>query len=132
MRSYWWKILGILILIYTVVIGMSVPLKPGIIRADSISIGKQGNHPIRISSGESHVFRVEGYNTNYEGNDNAAWLRLDSIGAIKAEKFEALGSTTANVYFKITEVIPARDTNKFLSLVMYIFLSCLLSRCIVL
>jgi len=119
MRSYWWKILGILILIYTVVVGMSVPLKPGIERADSISIGQGANDPASVSSGESHIFRIVGYNTNYVDNENAAWLRLDSIGAVKAKKFEALSNTMANVHFDIPSLFPVRDTFQTVSLIIY-------------
>jgi len=118
MKSNWWKFLGILILIYTVVVGMSVPLKPGIERADSISIGKNGNDKTSISSGESHVFRIIGYNTNYS-NNNSAWLKLDSIGAIKAQKFEAVSYNEANVHFNIPKVFPARDTFQQLTMIVY-------------
>lgn len=119
MRSNWWKFLGILILIYTVVVGMSVPLKPGIERVDSLSIGKDGNDISSVSSGESHVFKIRGYNTNYENNENAAWLKLDSIGSVKAAKFEALSNTSANVTFNIPEYFPERDNYQLLTLVMY-------------
>lgn len=119
MRSNWWKFLGILILIYTVVVGMSVPLKPGIERVDSLSIGQNGNHASSITSGETHVFRVVGYNTNYSGNDNSAWLKLDSIGSVKATKFEAISDTEANITFSIPTTFPKREVFQLLTLVIY-------------
>lgn len=119
MKSNWWKILGILILIYTVVVGMSVPLKPGVERADSLSIGKSGNNVASIYSGESHVFRVVGYNTNYLNNNNSAWLKLDSIGSIKAQKFEAINNNEAEVHFTIPNIFPARDTFQQLTMIIY-------------
>jgi heme exporter protein C len=119
MRSNWWKFLSVLILIYTVVVGLSVPLKPGIERIDSLSIGKDGNDVSSISSGESHVFKIQGYNTNYENNENSAWLKLDSIGSVKATKFEALSNTRANIVFEVPEYFPERDNYQLLTLVIF-------------
>ncbi|MEM9548426.1 MAG: cytochrome c biogenesis protein CcsA [Bacteroidota bacterium] len=115
----WWKILGILILIYTVIAGMSIPLKPGIERADSLSMGVNGNSKSSITSGETHIFRIEGYNTNYNNNENSAWLKLDSIGAVKASKFEVLGDREARVHFTIPNSFPARDTFQQLTMIIY-------------
>ena len=119
MRSNWWKFLGILILIYKLVIGMSVPLKPGIERVDSLSIGKDGNDMSSVSNGESHVIKIHGYNTNYLNNENSAWLKLDSIGSVKASKIEALSDTDANLTFSIPEFFPERDNYQLLTLVMH-------------
>ena len=119
MRAMWWKILGILILIYTVIAGMSIPIKPGIERVDSLSIGVNGNSNTSITSGETHIFRVEGYNTNYEDNENAAWLKLDSIGAVKASKFESLGNQEAHIHFELPTTFPARDTFQQLTMIIY-------------
>lgn len=119
MKSNWWKFLGILILIYTVVVGMSVPLKPGIEGIESLSIGKFGNDTSSVSSGETHVFQIRGYNTNYLNNENTAWLKLDSIGTVKASKFEAENENLAKVEFTIPDVFPNRDKYQSLSLVIY-------------
>lgn len=119
MRSNWWKFLGILLLIYTVVVGMSVPLKPGIEGIHSQSIGKGGNDTLSIRSGETHVFQIMGYNTNYLDNDNSAWLKLDSIGAVKASKFSAINDNEANIEITIPEVFPFRDTFQSLSLIVF-------------
>ena len=119
MRQNWWKFLGIAILIYTVVVGMSVPLKPGILRFDSVSIGQNGNDSLRVTHGEVHKFRVKAYNTNFEGNDNTAWLKLDSIGAVKAEKIDVVNDTEVDLTFKIPNHFPLRDTFQSLTLVTY-------------
>lgn len=119
MRSNWWKILGILILIYTVVAGLSIPLKPGIERMDSLTMGVNGNSTSTISFGERHTFLIEGYNTNFLENENHAWLKLDSIGAVKAEKFEPLNDRQAQIHFAMPETFPQRDTFQQLSLIVY-------------
>lgn len=106
-------------MIYTVIAGMSIPLKPGIERADSLSIGQNGNDKSSITSGETHVFRVIGYNTNYLKGDNSAWLKLDSIGAIKADKFEAINDVEAKVQFTIPGIFPKRDAYQQLTMILY-------------
>ena len=98
---------------------MSIPLKPGIERADSLSIGLDGNSNSSISSGESHVIRVAGYNTNFSKKTNTAWLKLDSIGATRALKFKVLSDTEAEIQFAIPNNFPARDTFQQLTLVIY-------------
>lgn len=119
MKSNWWKFLGILILIYAVIVGMSVPLKPGIERVDSLTMGTNGNSASSIVSGENHIFRIVGYNTNYVEKDNHAWLRLDSLGAIKATKFEAINNREAKIHFSIPKTFPVRGEYQPLSLVVF-------------
>lgn len=119
MRSNWWKILGILLLIYTVIAGMSIPLKPGIERADAITIGSSGNDDRSITSGESHIFKIQGYNSNYEDNENSAWLKLDSIGAVQAKNFVVLNDREAEIHFDLPDIFPERDAFQQLTLIVY-------------
>lgn len=119
MRQNWWKFLGIAILIYTVVVGMSTPLKPGVLRIDPMSIGQNGNDSLRILHGETHKFRIKGYNTNYVDNDNKAWLKLDSIGSVKARKINIVSETEIDLTFDIPNHFPQRDTFESLTLVLY-------------
>jgi len=87
MRKNWWKFIGIAILLYTVIVGMGVPLKPGITRADSLSIGQHGNDNTRMQFGETHTLRVESYNTHLTAKDNEAWLKLDNSKAFSTERY---------------------------------------------
>ncbi len=119
MRQHWWKILGILLLIYTVIVGMGTPLKPGITKFDSVSKGENGNDTTSVSSGETHVFELGGYNSNYLENANSAWLKLDSIHAVKASKFEAISETEARLHFTMPTVFPGEDVYQPLTLVVY-------------
>lgn len=119
MKSNWWKLLGILILIYTVIVGMSVPLKPGVLRIDPLSIGVGGNDSLRLSYGETHKFRIKGYNTNFTKNDNSAWLKLDSIGAIKSKEVVVINDTELDLVFKLPENYPLRDTFESMTLVLH-------------
>ncbi len=118
MRQNWWKFLGIAILIYTVIVGMSTPLKPGVLRIDSLSVG-QGDNNASITHGETHKFRVKGYNTNFLDNDNRAWLKLDSIGSVKAKAVNVINDTEIDLTFDIPNHFPARDTFESLTLVLH-------------
>lgn len=115
MRQNYWKFLGIAILIYTVVVGMSVPLKPGIMRMDSLSIGEEGNDSLRITEGETHVFRIAGYNSHYQSSETKAWLKIDDAdaklvddfkGAFPANKVKAISETEAEIEFRIPNSFP--------------------------
>jgi len=119
MRKNWWKFIGIAILLYTVIVGMGVPLKPGITRADSLSIGQHGNDNTRMQFGETHTLRVESYNTHLTAKDNEAWLKLDSIGLVAADKFETINDNQADITFTIPRHFPLRDTFQALTLVMH-------------
>lgn len=119
MKSNWWKFLGIAILIYTVVVGMSVPLKPGVLRMDPLSIGQNGNDSLRMSFGETHKFRIKGYNTNFSKNNNLAWLKLDSIGAVKAKSVNIVNDTELDLTFTLPRRFPLRDTFESLTLVLH-------------
>lgn len=118
MKQNWWKFLGIAILIYTVVMGMSTPLKPGVLRMDSLTIGQNGNDSLRITHGETHKFKVKGYNTNFIDNKNDAWLKLDSIGAVLAQEIDIINDTEIDLTFSIPDHFPMRDTFESLTLVL--------------
>jgi len=62
MKRHYWKILGVLILAYTFVAGLLVPLKPGILEIK----------PQSIRSGTNVAFQVMGYNTQYLTAKNRA------------------------------------------------------------
>lgn len=119
MRQNWWKFLGISILIYTVVVGLSTPLKPGVLQIDPLSIGLNGNDSLIIKHGETHKFRVKAYNTNFVDNQNSAWLKLDSIGAIKANKVNVVNDTEIDLTFVFPDHFPKRDEFESLTLVLH-------------
>jgi len=55
MIQHWWKILGVLLVLYTLIVGMIVPLKPGIPNV-SPSNGK---------TGETITLQVQGFQNTY-------------------------------------------------------------------
>ncbi len=68
MKGLWWKGLGVLILIYVLVAGLGVPLKPGIVGVD----------PNTFNAGERIQLQVTGYNSFYkEAGEVRAWLKTE-------------------------------------------------------
>ena len=73
----WWKILGVLLLVYSLVVGMLVPLKPGV---HSVT-------PFKLEAGKSGKVNIYGYNTFYTKAKSPirVWLTLDEENALAAE-----------------------------------------------
>ncbi len=64
MKQHWWKILGVLIVCYTFVAGLLIPLKPGGFRLE----------PSVVEGGDTAALVLEGYNTHFLTADLSAWL----------------------------------------------------------
>ncbi len=75
MKSLWWKILAIVLLLYAVIVGTLVPLKPGI---TSVS-------PYLVYSGEEVQFTVSHYRANLDAKDIRAYIKKDSVNFIEAK-----------------------------------------------
>ena len=56
MRQHWWKLLSVVILIYALVAGLLVPLKPNLVRVS----------PTAATLGQTQSFELLGYNTRFE------------------------------------------------------------------
>lgn len=68
MKGIWWKALGVIILVYVLVVGMLVPLKPGIVAV----------LPDTFSSGDTIEMEVTGYNSFYaQADTHRAWLKTE-------------------------------------------------------
>jgi len=92
MNGLWWKALALILMLYVVIAGMLVPLKPGI----------QSVEPVQLTAGQEQTISVEGYNTHFEeGTEIRAWLRLG-----KPRKAGELGKDTALVSTSIKVVSP--------------------------
>lgn len=109
-RAKWWKILGVIIVLYSIVVGMIVPLKPGIVKV------KPGN----ARTGEKITLEVVGYNSHYEEGEVSmrAWLKLDNERALKAEAIEVSDDRTVALTFDIPPYLPITDRVKDLSLII--------------
>ena len=116
MKKNWWKYLGVLIIIYTFVAGLGVPLKHGI---DGVS-------PSSAKTGEVLNLQIVGYNSHYlTGADSMrAWLRMDLENSVNTEDFllqaEQIRVKTdrlAELQFRIPEYLPTTDRVKDFTLI---------------
>lgn len=81
-KKWWWKILGLLLLIYTVIVGMAIPLKPGVVGFDISRSGtSQEDNILSFTPGGTYTFEISGYNMNLNGARTRAWLKLNETGA---------------------------------------------------
>ena len=96
-KQWWWKITGILLLIYGFTFGMLIPLKPGIVTAE----------PFTATLGQPLQLNVQGYNTYYTtAADFRAWLKLDSF-SIAASNIEVQSDQQISLTFNLPENLPS-------------------------
>ena len=95
MRLEWvWKILGALLVLYSLIWGLFIPLKPGIVSVE----------PNRAQAGETIELVYEGYNVDYQDvneRDISAWLLMDSVRTIAADRLEIIGNRSVLVTFSL-------------------------------
>ncbi len=99
MSKSWWKILGVILIIYSFVVGMLVPLRTGISDAS----------PASFKVGNSIEIEVEGYNSFYKQSENElrAWLKLDSIRALAASAIRVNSDRKLTLSFEIPAFLPS-------------------------
>lgn len=101
MRRHWWKVLGVLLVLYGITVGMLVPLKPNLV---SVS-------PRQAEPGTEVTFDVVGYNTSLGADAGAVqgWIRAGKDHAIPASGVEVLDDRRARFTFRIPEYLPEVD-----------------------
>ena len=117
MKSNWWKILSIILLSWSLVAGLIVPLRTGITTVS----------PTQIKVGESVNLKVEGYNSAWGNAQKAvAWLHVDSVivvdiekkkfeikaFAIKSKAFKAIDDRHLEFAFDIPRHFPSVQSSK--------------------
>jgi heme exporter protein C len=104
-QKNWWKALGVLILLYSFIAGMIVPLRPGIV---SVS-------PSSVRTGEQFTLEVTGYNSHYaQGGELRAWLKMDDEHILGAQTVAAKSERELSASFQMPEYLPvARKVQDF-------------------
>lgn len=99
-RAKWWKILGVIIILYTFTMGLLVPLKPGISRAN----------PGSVKAGETVTINVTGYNAHYKEAKSSirAWLKLNNEQALIATSYEVVDNRNIRLTFDIPQFLPTQ------------------------
>jgi heme exporter protein C len=108
-KSHWWKILCVLILLYVLIAGLSIPLKPGIV----------GVSPVSVTSGTTTEIEVIGYNSHFlDANKKSAWLRLDENHLIAAKNINPRSDNTLDITFDIPAALPENVTEPYATLIL--------------
>jgi len=107
MKNNWWKILGILLLLYAFLFGLLTPLKPGL----------PSVYPINGQAGNSITLNISGYNTHFEeATKQRVWLKL-ADQSLLATSVVASSSNQLKATFDIPTLLPSKDTIVELSLI---------------
>ncbi len=104
----WWKILGVILLLYSFTVGMLVPLKPGI---HSVT-------PFKLEAGKPGKVNIYGYNTNYSGVKSMidVWLTIDTEYSLSATNIEKISDNHIVAHFNMPTYYPGDDQAVSLSL----------------
>ncbi len=97
-QKNWWKLLSVMLLIYAFVLGMLVPLKPGVTNIT----------PQTLKTGQKATCQITGYNTSFIHNTsgNKVWLKLDDTHAVLAEDLRSENDNTMSATFIIPNGLP--------------------------
>jgi heme exporter protein C len=104
----WWKILSGVLILFSIFMGLYLPVGPGIYSAS----------PVSVKTGESVTLNITGYNTHFNepNNELVFWLRKDSF-YLCAESFQTSHNDHATAIFNIQGNLPEKYTNIVFDLV---------------
>lgn len=110
LRQSWWKIIGVTLVLYSLVAGLLVPLKPGIYSVV----------PNNFKAGQPVELTITGYNTNYKGatEDMRIWLKLDSVNTLYSNSYKVVSDNTFTANFDIPTHFPSKDKIENFSLIV--------------
>ncbi|MEM6965594.1 MAG: cytochrome c biogenesis protein CcsA [Bacteroidota bacterium] len=105
-KKYWWKLLCIPILFYVIIVGIGMPLSPGIVKMSKET----------AKSGETFTTTVETYNTFFtKAKTVKARLRKDTSLFLKATEVNVLDDNHVQLTFDIPQQLPAEHlSNDFI------------------
>ena len=106
MRRHWWKLLSVGILVYALVAGLLVPLKPNLVSVT----------PTAAALGGTQAFELLGYNTRFEQDEGStrAWLNLTAEGellSLPADAVQVTDDRRATVTFRLPDHLPLAEPN---------------------
>lgn len=108
-KNYIWKFSGVVLVLYSLIAGLLMPLKPGIIFVDKTN----------IEGGKTEVLNVRTYNTFYSAEEiPKVWLKTGSNNFVEAGSVNVLDERSLNVSFRLPAVLPEEDKMKDLSLIL--------------
>ena len=103
MRGLWWKLLGVVLLLYVFLAGLTVPLKPGIVSV----------YPQRLGAGTAAKLEVTGYNSYYQqAGSNRAWLKVTDSSTdylLPAERVTVSDDRHLEAFFSVPSYLPTNQ-----------------------
>ena len=99
LKRNWWKWLGVLLVLYSLLAGMLVPLGPGIEKVT----------PSSALSGSEITLKITGYNTQYETENVDAWLSIGEDRALPANHIEVISHRQLWATFQIPTQLPNQN-----------------------
>lgn len=108
MKKHWWKILGVLILLYVFIIGLLAPLSPGIVESS----------PQNGTMGKTLTLKIKGYNSFFTEAKSPirAWLLKDTEFAICAKAIDVQDDVHLLATFDIPKNFPSSRQSVYLDL----------------
>ena len=107
----WWKTLSVLLITYSLIAGLRVPLKPGVVRIT----------PETAMTGEGLKIQVYGYNSFYlksKGSDVRVWLEYDSAHAVAGQNVRVLSDTVLEATFLMPKTLPQGEPSMVLTAIV--------------
>ncbi len=106
----WWKSLSVLLIIYSLIAGLVVPLKPGIIRLD----------PETAATGQALRAKFYGYNTFFtkSAGQTRVWLEYDDDFAVAATEVKILSDTVLEAAFQLPKNLPKNEPSGLLTAIV--------------
>ncbi len=107
----WWKTLSAFLLVYAIIAGMLIPLKPGIAYVS----------PQSAKSGQQISLQFHGYNTYYTAapaENIRIWLQYDATQAVMAHDVTLLSDTTVAATFDLPSSLPRTTPSVMLNAII--------------
>ena len=103
------KIIGVLLILYSILGGMLIPLGPGLTDVQ----------PEIVRAGESNELTITGYNTHFgSSTERSVWLKIDDEQGIKANGLTALDENTLKASFDLPANLPLERDTQLVTLVV--------------
>ena len=102
MRKNWWKVIGVLLMIYCIIFGFLMPLKPGVSSFESTDLKPNSQGEIVINTYNARL-------TELNEADIRAWLRHGVEYAIEATRIKVVNSNQLIATFDIPAFLPSED-----------------------
>ena len=99
MKLAWWKLLAIPMMLYVILAGTLIPLKPGI----------YSYSPSRIIAFEDETIKIQGYNTHFTEGKTKVWIKLASDRMIPSYQVRVIDETNLQASFKFSTDFVAQD-----------------------